>query len=76
MYSGIEPCDAKIEPENDRLQQSNGKGGTQCNFYEPTLNHIEDLVEYERGGYYPFLLRDTFADGRYRVVSKFGHRGK
>ncbi len=76
MSVGVESSVAKIQPEYDSLQQPNGEGGPQCDFYEPTLDHIEDLVEYERGGYHPVLLRDTFADGRYRIVHKLGHGGK
>jgi len=76
MSIGVEPSAAKTQPECDGFQQSNDEGGPQCDFYEPTLHHTEDLVEYERGGYHPVLLRDTFAEGRYRVVHKLGHGGK
>ena len=76
MPAEAEPAVANIQPEYDGLQQSSGEGGPRCDFYEPMLDYIEDLVEYEWGGYHPVLLRDTFADGRYRIVHKLGRGGK
>ena len=41
----------------------------------PRLKSIEDLEKYEKGGYHPVSLGDTFDKGRYRVVHKLGHGG-
>ena len=41
----------------------------------PKLEPIEDLERYEKGGYHPVSLGDTFDNERYRVVHKLGHGG-
>lgn len=61
--------------EHHGADQPNGVDKPQCDFYQPTLQHVEGVVEYECGGYHPVHLGDTFASGRYRVVHKLGHGG-
>lgn len=43
--------------------------------HQPNLSHIEELDQYEQGGYHPILLYDTFEEERYRVVHKLGYGG-
>lgn len=36
---------------------------------------VEDLEDYEPGGYHPTMVGDTMHDGRYYIADKLGHGG-
>ena len=54
---------------------SNTKHESVVILYHSKLERIEDVNQYEKGGYHPVLLSDTFENGRYRVIHKLGHGG-
>ena len=39
------------------------------------LYNIEDVEDYEPGGYHPISIGDTFDQGRYRILHKLGFGG-
>jgi serine/threonine-protein kinase SRPK3 len=39
------------------------------------LYNIEDIEDYEPGGYHPISIGDTFDQGRYRILHKLGFGG-
>ena len=53
----------------------NVQSETEFDLHQPNLGHTEDLDQYEKGGYHPILLYDSFEEERYRVVHKLGHGG-
>ncbi|KAI9834062.1 MAG: hypothetical protein M1819_003347 [Sarea resinae] len=46
---------------------------TDFDYRQPSLERIEGMENYVRGGYHPVLIGDLFRDGRYKVIHKLGH---
>ena len=43
--------------------------------YVSNVADTEPLYRYRKGGYHPTLIGDTFKNGRYRALRRFGHGG-
>ena len=48
---------------------------TTSRFIPSRLDNIEDVEDYQRGGYHPISIGDTFDCGRFRVLHKLGFGG-
>lgn len=44
-------------------------------YIPPRLDNIEDIEDYQPGGYHPISIGDTFDQGRYRILHKLGYGG-
>jgi len=44
-------------------------------FIPSRLYNIEDIEDYQPGGYHPISIGDTFDQGRYRILHKLGFGG-
>jgi hypothetical protein len=44
-------------------------------FIPSRLHNIEEIEEYQPGGYHPISIGDTFDQGRYRILHKLGFGG-
>ena len=63
------------EPELSGIEVSDTQHEPVVVLHHPNLERIEEVDQYEKGGYYPVLLSDAFEDGRYRVIHKLGYGG-
>ncbi|KAA8896067.1 kinase-like domain-containing protein [Sphaerosporella brunnea] len=64
----------EAESSDPRSSRTHSVDSDQHPIYEIRHNSgLERLERYEKGGYHPVQLGETFGDGRYRVVHKFGY---
>ncbi|KAK7710315.1 hypothetical protein SLS64_005900 [Diaporthe eres] len=62
---------------SDESVATNGQDDDQKEFafkYHP-IEDVENLKNYQVGGYHPIAIGDTLKDGRYQIVDKLGHGG-
>ena len=74
-FDSTDSCADYTGAKQNNVEEAELQKETAFDCLLPRLEPIEDLEKYEKGGYHPVSLGDTFDKERYRVVHKLGHGG-
>ncbi|KAL2371953.1 CMGC/SRPK protein kinase [Blastomyces gilchristii SLH14081] len=65
----------RIFPKLFQIFITRNMSTAQLAYQPPSIDNIEDVENYRKGGFHPVQLGDAFSHGRYRVLHKLGFGG-
>ncbi|KAJ5737795.1 uncharacterized protein N7483_002920 [Penicillium malachiteum] len=68
------PCHTRLPNSRSFAQLSQRIAGKPRIKYD-WIRGVEELADYEPGGYHPLIVGETLQGGRYNIVDKLGHGG-